>query len=140
MSKKLISTHTDDIIREFCTRFTSLPKANGALNKCKFVSYELAKHLQKRGIPARLIHLQGVKSQDDFPDAVQFWKDKPADEWTHYVVKVGSRYYDLTARQMIKDAEYPHVTGLKLLKEQWVKVESDSFLNGFLTEAIDARL
>lgn len=131
--------HVLMLVSEFARKFPSLQTKAGAHNKCKLISMELAAFLRKRGIKAKLIHVQGVRDKKSLPDAHQEWLDRQAKEWSHYVVKSGSRYFDLSARQFDPNADVPSVNTRPQLAERWNLVESDDFLNDWVTEVLPVK-
>lgn len=116
------------LIQQFAERHPRFSTKNGARGACKFASWELTKFLRRRGIHAKLVHLEGCKA-DQYPDAHPKWLDIDRKEWSHYVVKVGSVCYDLTAKQFDSNFTCPFTCNLAHLRGVWDTVESDHFLN-----------
>lgn len=126
-------------IEAFAAHFPKLANPKDAFGKCKYVSFELARWLRRRNISAVLVHMQ----EPDitlWPQADERWHEKPASEWSHYVVKVGGQLYDLTARQFDPDIPTVNVVSLVAAKQQWKVVEIDVSLNQWLVDLGAANL
>lgn len=134
--KQLISSVPSavySLLTEFLARHPRFDVKAGAKGACKIVSYEFAKALTKRGIDAKLYHLEGIDPKA-YPNAHSTWQNKPAKEWSHYVVKIGSTCFDLTARQFDSDLPQPYVCPMSELRKIWTTVEPDDFLNTMVDE------
>jgi len=134
---KQSNEYIDRLILEFMRRFPSLTTRSGAYDKCKLVSLELAAFLRKRGLKASMIHLQ--TPTDAYPNACSQWLEKPAEEWSHYVVKVGTRLIDATARQFDPKADVPQVLPMSVMRTKWKVIEEDSFLDRWVTEVMPVK-
>lgn len=130
--------HLASLIREFARSFPKLQTQRGAYNKCKFASYELVIFLRQRGFKARLVHIQNCPAPT-YPNPHPKWADKRRDKWSHYVVGIGRWTIDLTARQFDTSLNVPHVVTLNKLREQWVTVADDKFLNAWTAEVLRHR-
>lgn len=137
-----LAAHEDrvsSLIDTFIRNLPSLKTKTGAKNKCKFVSYELCCYLRRRGVRATMVHLQGIVDKKRFPQAHQEWQSRESKDWSHYVVKIGSSYYDLTKRQFDPKSNLPSISTLPKLKTEWALVETDDFINSWITEIVDIR-
>jgi hypothetical protein len=125
------------LVQEFMRRFPSLTTRSGAYDKCKLVSLELAAFLRKRGIKAHMLHIQIPNSV--YPNACSQWLEKPLEEWSHYVVRIGTRTFDATARQFDPQADVPLVLPMSAIRSQWKTVEDDSFLDRWVREVLPVK-
>lgn len=123
--------------RSFAQRFPSLATMDGALNKCKFVSYEFAKHAVRCGYRPVLYHLQHC-SDTVYPNPHEKWYGTPRSEWSHYIVVIGGVGYDLTARQFDADASWPTEAAISEFQRTWHTVEVDDFMTAWLQEVTNA--
>ncbi len=104
-------------------QFDTPEKADGA---CHQASEAYAAHLQRKGIPARLVEYGYPKER--------FHPDSPADQgmdgWNHeegryespyhhVVVEAGSRTIDWTAKQFHPDAPYPQIEPTEVARSRW---------------------
>lgn len=130
----------DKMVEDFVKRFPGLQTTRGSFGKCKFISYELALFLRRRGIKAVLIHVQGLTPKHQWlKTAHATWVGKPRKEWSHYVVGVEQDYYDCTARQFDRALPFPVKGKRSELRQAWTTVETDTFLNGIVTEVLQAQ-
>lgn len=138
--KLLASVSLETIVQSFCARFPNLQTRSGSYNRCKFISYELALHLRRRGIKAKALHVQGLQPECPWMQtAHQTWVDKPRKQWSHYVVAVGSTIIDCTVKQFDPSMTSPWITTRAELKTHWVTVETDTFVNNMITEVLRAQ-
>lgn len=128
------------LIDDFARRFPRLTTKGGSFGKCKFMSYELSLYLRRRGIKAKLIHVQHVKSAEFRKTAHSAWVEKKPSDWSHYVVQVGAQYIDLTARQFDSNLEFPRYSTKSQLAAEWEIVEADSFLNKLIGEVLQSQM
>ena len=125
------------LAREFTDLFPSFLTVEGAYNKCKFASIELAKFLQLNGIAAEVIHLQGRRAP--YPFAHKKWLKTPDKDWTHYAVRVrGQVVIDCTARQFEPTFSVPLIEASADTQLKWVTVEVDTFVTEWATELATA--
>lgn len=124
-------------VQEFLAAFPKLQTQRGAFNKCKLVSLELSTYLRQRGYKARLVHVAGLIGT--FAEPHPEWADKPPKEWSHYLVKVGHRFFDPTIRQFDDTADLPAVYTLWELRAMWSTVEIDKFMNQWVQETLQIK-
>lgn len=105
-----------------------LSTKEGALNTCKYVSYELYKYLTKQGMQAKIFHIQNPITINS--EAHTFWLEKPIAEWTHYIVVVDNIAIDLTSRQFNQYNPIINITPIESYYLQWKTVEYDDFVTG----------
>lgn len=117
-----------NMIDEFADKFPKLKEPDHAVNRCKFYAQALTGYLRDRGFPAHCYHVSHVKNKKLYPDAHAQWREKPASEWTHYVVRVGSLIIDLTSRQLDPKGDHPLILRYAELKDIWNEVERDAFV------------
>ena len=121
-------------VGDFVKDFPNLEKPSIAIGRCKFYSMELARYLQNKQIPAQVIHLQGIRDKDKWPNADSQWLERPASEWSHYVVRVGDQAVDITSRQLDPDTEHPWIFSYSTLAKIWKTVERDELINDVVQE------
>jgi hypothetical protein len=133
MKPLLNLSHVEFQVNEFSRNFPKLSTQKGAVNTCKMISYELCKYLRSRGINALMYHVEKC-APGTYPKPHKTWADKKESEWSHYVVKVGSRCFDLSARQFDSNLPHPYTCSIAELRRTWDVVESDKFLNRLVLE------
>lgn len=130
----------DTLLADFAARFPKLATRNGSFGKCKFMSYELALYLRRRGVKARVIHVQGITRECPWKKTAHAtWVDKPRAEWSHYVVAAAGVYIDMTGRQFDRQAEHPKAYSRQQLMSHWQSMEDDTFINGLVAEVLRAQ-
>lgn len=130
----------DKLVAAFTKCFPKLATKNGSFGKCKFLSYELALFLRRRGIKAKLIHVQGVQRGCPWLTSAHItWQEKPRSEWSHYVVSVGSVFIDVTGRQFDSKAEHPRIYSARELDAHWESRNVDAFLNKVIEDVLAAQ-
>lgn len=129
----------DSLLQDFVRRFPRLATKGGSFGKCKFISYELALYLRRRGVKAKLLHVQGLAQPKLRSTAHESWANKPSKDWSHYVVLVGDTAIDMTARQFDPKLDHPRIVPRATLVEEWTTVETDSFINRIISEVLRAQ-
>jgi hypothetical protein len=99
-------------------------------DQCKRTAIALAADLNKHGIGAKIIRLSGLNV--DASDADPRWKEMSPFYYTHYVVAVGHKVYDLTRKQFFPSASQPYDGELLEYYKEWDQVSeyhtaSDAF-------------
>ncbi len=123
-----------NLVDEFTEKFPKLQDPDHAIGRCKFYSMRLTGYLRDRGFPAHCYHVQHVKDKKQFPDAHAQWREKPAAEWTHYVVRVGSIIIDVTSRQLDPKGDHPLFLRYSELKDLWNEVSRDKLVTDVANE------
>ena len=127
-------------VQDFARRFPRLNTRSGSFGRCKFMSYELAIHLRRRGIKAQLVHLQGITAECPWMQTAHAtWQAKKRAKWSHYVVVVGGQFIDMTAKQFDTNLPCPWIGKRTELREHWTTVEIDNFLERILTDVLQAQ-
>ena len=130
----------DKLVEDFARRFPKLETKSGAFGKCKMLSFELALYLRRRGVQAKLIHVQNAQKKEWKATAHSKWTSQPQSGWSHYVVQVGSTVIDITGRQLDAKAEHPRIFTRAELNTEWATVENDVFLNGIVKEVLVSQM
>lgn len=129
------------MVQDFVRRFPGLATKSGAYNRCKFMSYELALYLRRRGVKASTVHCQGLTANSTWKDtAHQAWVEKPRKEWSHYVVRVGDVLIDVTGRQFDPKIEHPRFTSRAESRQDWETLENDVFMNKVIRDVLVSQL
>jgi len=135
------TTLRDSLIADFVRRFPKVMTRAGSYGKCKFLSYELALYLRRRGVRATVLHCQSLAKNHGWKKTAHAsWVEKPRSEWSHYVVVSDGLVYDVTARQFDQDLPVPFVIDRAVLSTYWDTVERDTFVNNMVTEVLRSHL
>lgn len=81
---------------------------------CSQVSHEFSKHLQKHGVPHKIVTVHDPKNKE--------WHKAVADDGSHgshTAVQVGHHVVDFTRRQFERHAPLPHVQHADDFKREW---------------------